>query len=167
MTHLLKCQLLQPHHHLEDFTSGEATLDQWLKNSALTNQKRGLSRTFVLLASDSSTNQVVGYYTLAAHVIERDHLSKRLGHGLPHQTPAILLGKLALDLSLQGQGYGGDLLAHAMAACERIARQLGSRFLVVDALNTTAARFYQHYGFTAVPDQTSMRLIHRLGYLEH
>jgi hypothetical protein len=34
--------------------------------------------------------------------------------------------------------------------------------VVVDAIDVTAAAFYQHYGFTPVPDQESMRLVQRI-----
>jgi predicted N-acetyltransferase YhbS len=71
----------------------------------------------------------------------------------------VLLARLALVRSLQGQGLGGAVLAEAIDRVASIATQLGARYLVVDALNTRAAAFYQRYGFAPVPDQQSLRLI--------
>ena len=75
---------------------------------------------------------------------------------------AILLGRLALDVSLHGQGLGGVVLAEAISRVVDVSAQLGARYLVVDALHVRAADFYRHYGFTPVPDQPSSRLVLRI-----
>jgi GNAT superfamily N-acetyltransferase len=101
--------------------------------------------------------------TLAAHVIEQQALTKKLGRGVPRQLPAVLLARLALDQSHQGKGLGGAVLAEALARIKHVTADLGARFIVVDAIDPQAAKFYEHYGFTAVPDQESMRLVYRIG----
>jgi GNAT superfamily N-acetyltransferase len=153
--------LLGSDHDCTDFDSGQPVLDDWLRNHAGTVQERGLGRTFVLV-EDLSPTRVLAYYTLAAHVIEQQLLTKKLGRGLPRRLPAVLLGRLALDRSLHGQGLGGAVLAEAMARISHISFDLGARFVVVDAIDVTAASFYRHYGFTPVPDQESMRLVQRI-----
>jgi hypothetical protein len=94
-------------HDLSEFNSGEEELDIWLKRSAMEGQKKGTGRTFVWAARDDPRHRILAYYTLAAHVIEREQLPKKLGRGVPRQLPAVLLGRLALDWSLHGQGLGG------------------------------------------------------------
>ena len=149
-------------HDRSAFSCGHPSLDEWLRNHALTVQQRGLGRTFVWVA-DTNPTAVVAYYTLAAHVIEQQALTKKLGRGLPRQLPSVLLGRLALDKSLHGQGLGGAVLAEAVSRITHVSIDLGARFIVVDAIDPAAARFYEHYGFTAVPDQQSMRLVQRIG----
>lgn len=103
---------------------------------------------------------VVGYYSLAAHLLERDELPRAVGRGGPRQIPAVLLARLALDQTLHGQGLGGALLADALARVIEATETIGARFVVVDALNATAARFYEHHGFRPIP--TTCRLIAKL-----
>lgn len=156
-------QALAAEHSLAGFESGEPELDEWLQRSALAAQKKGTGRTFVWVVRDDPARRVVAYYTLAAHLIEREQLSKRLGRGMPRQLPAVLLGRLAVDRSLQGQGLGGAVLAEGISRVVEVTAQLGARYLVVDALHVRAAEFYQHYGFTPVPDQHALRLVLRIG----
>ncbi|MDQ1308182.1 MAG: hypothetical protein QG671_4016 [Actinomycetota bacterium] len=150
---------LEADHDASGFDSGQSAVDTWLREFAVAMQKKGTGRTFVWVREGDSRRRVVAYYTLAAHLIEREHLTKKMGRGMPRQLPAVLLARLALDRSLQGQGLGGAVLAEAIDRVANITTQLGARYLVVDALNTRAAAFYQRYGFTPVPDQQSPRLI--------
>ena len=151
---------LTAEHDLSAFNSGEPELDEWLRNTALTAAARGLSRTFVLV--DDGQKRVLGYYSLLAHSIEREELTRKLGRGLPAGLPAVLLAKLAVDQSTQGTGAGGRLLAEALARIAHAAQDLGARFVVVDALHEKAAAFYEHYGFTRVPSGESLRLVLRV-----
>lgn len=50
---------LSSSHQLAEFVSGEAVLDDWLKQRGLKNQALGASRTFVVCKRD--TKQVVGF----------------------------------------------------------------------------------------------------------
>src|SRR3990172_660431 len=91
---------LQDHHSTMAFDSGKPDLDTWLKDHALTSEARRTGRTFVWHRAQA----VCAYYTIAAHLIVRDDLPKALGRGNPGQIPAVMLGRLALDKGLQGQG---------------------------------------------------------------
>ena len=150
---------LSAEHDLTAFDSGEPELDDWLRHHAHTIAARNLGRTWVWLRDGDATKRPIAYYTLATHLIEQERLTKRLGHGLPRAIPAILLARLAVDRHSQGQGLGGMVLAEAMTRVAATSQVVGTRFLVVDALHAGAARFYEHYGFTRVPDQESLRLV--------
>jgi GNAT superfamily N-acetyltransferase len=145
-----------------DFDSGEPSLDVWLRESALAGQQKGTGRTFVWVADGDPDQRVVAYYTLAAHVIEREQLSRKLGRGMPRQLPAVLLARLALSREIQGKGLGGAVLAEAISRVIGVTTQLGARYLVVDVLHPGASEFSLHYGFIPVPDQHSMRLVMRI-----
>jgi Acetyltransferase (GNAT) domain len=63
----------------------------------------------------------------------------------------VLLARLALDRSLQGQGLGGELLVDALSRAVQASEVAAARLVVVDAIDEAAAAFYEHHGFVAVP----------------
>ncbi len=150
---------LNESHILASFVSGKEPLDRWLRQSAGRGQAQDTGRTFVWHAGDG---EVVAYYTLTGHALHRDSLSKRQASSLPADVPAILLAKLALDASLHGQGLGGELLLDALTRCVRAGELVASRFVVVDAIDQGAARFYEKYGFAPIPGTEPVRLLRRL-----
>ena len=59
------------------------------------------------------------------------------------------MGRLAIDQAFKGQGLGGALLADAL---DRAARsEIAAFAMMVDAKDETAAAFYRHHGFIALP----------------
>lgn len=154
--------LLSAEHQTSAFDCGEADLDAWLRIEGLAAQKKGTSRVFVLTEDADPDHRVLAYYTLSAHLIEREELTAGLGRGMPAQLPAMLLGKLAITTSRQGGGLGGQILAEAIARAVYLSDQVGFRYLVVDALHEQAATFYEHYGFARVPTPQALRLVLRV-----
>ena len=154
---------LSAEHQISTFDSGETDLDTWLRSEGLAAQKKGTSRVFVLTEDTDLDGHVLAYYTLSAYIIERDHLPRRLGRGMPAQLPAVLLGKLAVDTSPQGSGLGGQVLTEAAARVVHLSQEVGFRYLVVDALHEKAAAFYEHYGFIRAPTPQALRLVLRVG----
>lgn len=71
--------------------------------------------------------------------------------------PAVLLGRLAVDQSMQGKKLGAILLVNAMKRALLASATIGMYALVVDAKNEKAQSFYQHFGFLPLVDQ-AMRL---------
>jgi GNAT superfamily N-acetyltransferase len=148
---------LSPAHQRSAFSSGQAELDRWLHEHALDAAARKTARTFVWHTGDQ---RVVAYYSIAAHLIVKGQLPRGLVHGSPEQIPAVLLARLALDRSLQGQGLGGVLLSEALGRIVAATEVIAARFVVVDAIDETAAGFYQHHGFRPIPG--SLRLIQKV-----
>lgn len=112
----------------------------------------GTARTWVW-ATDRL--DVLAYYSIAPHLILRDKLPTKVGHGSPDQIPSVLLARLALDRSLQGQGLGAALLADALSRVVAGIEKVGGRLIVVDAIDLEAAGFYRRHGF--VPTETDPR----------
>jgi GNAT superfamily N-acetyltransferase len=144
-------------HDLATFESGNEELDDWLRLHARTATGHG-TRTYVVL---DDGGDVVGYFAIAPHTIDRDDLSKAQGRGAPRQIPAILLAKLALDRRLHGRGLGGELLVVALTTIVGAARRAGGKFVVVDAIDEPAARFYEHFELQRMPDSPD-RLVRKL-----
>ncbi|MFP5318156.1 MAG: GNAT family N-acetyltransferase [Acidimicrobiia bacterium] len=154
-------ELREPH-DCTQFVSGNPDLDAWLSDCALHASAMNTGRTFVWHAGDGV---VVAYVTLAAHLVDRQTVSKRAGRGSPSVIPAILLARLALDSSLQGQGLGAELLWDALSRAIAANRQAAARLVVVDAVDGTAASFYRRFGFEPIPGN-ELRLVQKLSSIE-
>jgi GNAT superfamily N-acetyltransferase len=149
-------EALTEHHETRHFDSSKPSLDTWLQQHALTTEARRTGRTFVW----QDNGRAVAYYTIAAHLIVREDLPRALGRGNPGQIPAVLLARLALDKTLQGQGLGGALLADALERIVIATQTVAARFVVVDAIDQGARGFYLHHGFREIPG--TMRLIQKI-----
>lgn len=106
----------------------------------------------------SEDDRIAGYYTLSADNIRVDDLPPELVKqlNLPRY-PAIgatLIGRLARDLSFQGQGVGEILMADALKVSLAISRKIASAAVVVDAKDARAHRFYAAFGFLPFPEST-------------
>lgn len=137
-------------HDRSRFSSGHDVLDRWLREHADTATGHG-TRTYVLVPSDQA-RRVVGYFSVAPHLVRRSDLPRTIGRGASRDVPAILLAKLALEEAWQGHGLGSELLAWALRTIVDAARRAGGRVIVVDALDDAAA-FYRAHGFVPIPDR--------------
>jgi len=153
---------LREHHDRSRFDSGNADIDRWLRDHALHASAMNTGRTFVWHAGDGL---VVAYFTLAAHLVSKEAVPRRVGRGSPSVIPAILLARLALDRSEHGRGLGAELLWDALSRAVAANRQAAARVVVVDAVNAAAASFYQHFGFEPIPGHPN-RLIQKLSSIE-
>jgi GNAT superfamily N-acetyltransferase len=152
-------QPLANEHRINGFDCGVGSLDIWLVKHARAALGAGSARTYVVM--DSKQERVVGYHALSFASIEHDEATERARKGMPkHQVPAVLLARLAVDKSVQGEGLGAFLLRDAMARAVSVAEQAGIRILLVHALNDTARSFYEHFGFKPSPsDPMNLQVI--------
>jgi predicted N-acetyltransferase YhbS len=112
-------------HELADFSSGDASLDDWLKRRARPNQSSGASRTFVV----AETAKVVGYYALAAGAIAVTSSVGRFSRNMPDPIPVVVLGRLAVDQVGQGRGLGRALFRDCALRVAQAADTIGIRAL--------------------------------------
>jgi predicted N-acetyltransferase YhbS len=68
---------------------------------------------------------------------------------MPDPVPVVVLGRLAVDTSFQGQGVGRALVRDAGYRVIQAADTIGIRGLLVHALSAEAKSFYEHIGFDA------------------
>ncbi len=97
--------VLADHHDLTQFRSGEVSLDEWLIKRARANQADGASRTFVVCEE----NRVVGYYALASGSVSLAGLPGKFRRNMPDPIPVVMLGRLAVDLSLATNAHSSSL----------------------------------------------------------
>lgn len=138
-------------HNRTSFNCGEPSLDDWLKLRATQFEKRDLARTYVATKKGDPT--VLGYYAISNHRVLCEALPGEQAKGLPHiDIPVVLLGRLAVDQSAQGQGLGQLLLIDALRRAQHIADQVGVRAVEVDAIDENARAFYTKHGFVQLVD---------------
>ncbi|MCI0639904.1 MAG: GNAT family N-acetyltransferase [Gemmataceae bacterium] len=138
-------------HERSIFTCGKAALDEFLHKLVSQYEKRRLGRTFV--AVEPGQKRVLGYYTLASGAVAYEHLPPKSARKLPkHSVPVILLARLAVDSTAQGQGLGGFLLIDALKRSGELSKSLGVHAVEVEAIDDEAVRFYQRFGFVALKD---------------
>lgn len=142
-------------HDLEDFNSGELSLDEWLKKRALKNQVSGASRCFVLCTAAS----VIGYYRLSAGAIVRESTPKAMRRNMPGPLPVLLLGRLAVDRRFHNRGLGQALLRDAMVRAVTVSGNAGVFAILVHAISDQAKRFYLSRGFVESPLQPGTLLM--------
>jgi GNAT superfamily N-acetyltransferase len=141
-------QSLTATHRLDEFRCGEPSLDNWLKQRALTNHLNGASRTFVVTDPDQC---VLGYYALAAGAVAHSDAAGPIRRNMPDPVPVMVLGRLAVDERAQGNKLGAALLQDAVMRVYSVAENAGVRAMLVHALNDRAKRFYDYYGLRESP----------------
>ena len=146
---------LQQAHERQTFTCGSPTLDRYLQNQARQDSEKRVAAVFALVHPPAS--QVLGYYTLSASTIYANEVPPELARKLPRypQLPVTLLGRLAVDQGLKGQGMGEFLLMDALRRSLQAAGGIAAMAVVVDAKDALAADFYQHFGFIPLNLSTS------------
>lgn len=137
-------------HDRTTFSCGNPDLDDWFRRRAGQDAKRNVARVFV--AVDPKLG-VVGFYSLSAFTFSTEDLPKELGRKLPRYNaiPAALIGRLASDLRVRGQGIGKILLADAVRRVICAMEEIAVFAIVVEAKDERAAGFYRAFGFTPFP----------------
>jgi GNAT superfamily N-acetyltransferase len=150
---------LESGHRLSGFDCGIGSLDIWLVKHARAAAGAGSARTYVVV--DADQDRVVGYHALSVASIEHSEATDRARKGMPrHPIPAMLLARLAVDRTVQGNGIGAFLLKDAMGRTLAVAEQTGIRIIPVHAVNAEAQAFYEHFGFEASPtDSMNLQLL--------
>jgi GNAT superfamily N-acetyltransferase len=129
-------------------------------------ERRDLARTYVAVRQGQA--RVGGYYALSNHRVRYDALPAEQFKGLPRMdVPVVLLGRLAVDRSTQGQGLGTFLLIDALRRALQVSEQVGIRAVEVDAIDEVARNFYVKFGFVQLLDDQrhlylSMHIIRKL-----
>jgi GNAT superfamily N-acetyltransferase len=136
-------------HDREGFDCGEDALNEFLRRHARRSHELGGAKTF--LAIDNADNEtILGFYSLSTASVAYARTPEIVRRGLArHDVPGFRLARLAVDLKLQGQGLGGQLLLAAGRRCLLASAEVGGVVLVIDANNERVAAWYASYG--AVP----------------
>ena len=146
---------LTDRHEIESFSSGQASLDAWLRRRARANQASGASRTYVVCEK----KRVIGYYALASGAVTLESASGRFRRNMPNPIPVAVLARLAVDRNWQGRGIGRALFRDAARRVEQAADAIGIRGIVVHAISEEARNFYLSLGFETSPGDPMVLLV--------
>ena len=134
-------------HDRESFDCGETALNQFLRLYARQNNERGLGKTYVAVLPGEA--KVCGYYTLSSGSISFAIAPEKLPR---YPIPTIHLGRLAVDLKMQGQRLGELLLIDVLERAILLADEIGIYAVELYALTEKAKQFYLKYGFVPLKD---------------
>ena len=138
-------------HDRSSFDCGNLALNEWLQKRAGQWQRKELARCYVAVRKNELL--VCGYYAISSHHVGYEALPAEQAKGLPEiDMPVVLLGRLAVDSGVRGQGLDELLLIDALRRAEYLAQGLGIRAVEVDAIDEAAQRFYMKFGFTPLED---------------
>ena len=141
---------LGKHHDRAGFSCGQPDLDDWFRLRASQDEKRNVARVFVAVDAELG---VVGFYSLSSLSLSLQDLPEEVARKLPRYDaiPAALIGRLARDERVRGQGVGELLLADAIRRILGAGRSVAVFAIVVDAKDERAVAFYKGFGFRAFP----------------
>lgn len=138
---------LDPTHIVEGFDCGKPPLNEWLRYHARKSEGRG-ARTFVVCVE----RRIVGFYAMCAGAVEHDGAPKNIARNMPDPIPVFVLGRLAVDQAYQhSRGFGPGLLKDALKRAVYASKEIGSRAVIVHAIDNEARGFYLHYKFKPFP----------------
>ena len=145
--------------HIRDtFTNQHASLQNYIRSFARQDIDRDLARCFVLA---DEKNSIKGYYTLNNLSIPSAHWDAELRkkHKLTYEAiPCTLIGRLAMDASMQGKGHGEILLFDSLKRAYEVSKTIASFAVVVDAIDAKAKTFYKKYEFHELMDTNRLYL---------
>lgn len=143
---------LEKKHERKQFDCGNAVLNNYLKRYARQNDKLGINKTFVAV-KPNTPSIIDGYYAISSSAIDFQSLSEESKKKLPaYPLPAALIGRLAVDLSCQGQGLGTELLVDALLRIVKASTEIGIYAVRVDAVDERAKQFYLKHEFIPFQD---------------
>ena len=130
----------------------EDALNDFLQYHARKSHEQGGAKTF-LAVSDEPDGMILGFYSLSPASISYNRTSEVIKRNLArHDISVFRMGRLAVNLTVQGKGLGGQLLLSAGKRCLLAASEVGGVALLIDAKNDKVARWYQSYGAISLLD---------------
>lgn len=146
----LRIESLTRKHDRKGFDCGNPDLNRYLRNVARQHTEKGISRTFVLVDEDNTT-EILGFYTLSSCEIIVEKLPRKYSKKYPLRAPAAKLARLAVGKKHQRIGLGRYMLVSAIDRVLKVAEHLGIIGFFVDA-KEEAKTYYKQFGFIPLPD---------------
>lgn len=145
-------------HSRDQFINQHPSLQNYIRSVARQDVDRDLARCFVLVNNEKV---IKGYYTLNNLSIPASDWNPifRKKYKLTYPTiPCTLIGRLALDSSMQGKGYGAKLLIDALKRAYVVSQTIASFAVVVDSIDQSAKNFYMKFEFHELTDTSRLYL---------
>ena len=139
---------LHADHRIDSFDCGKPALDTWLTRHARQAQGSGSAKTFIVCDGE----HVAGYFSLTVGQVDTAEAPARVSKGMGrYPIPVVILARLAVSKSYQGQGIGAAMLRDAIRRTLSVSEQAGIRALLTHPIDDDASRFYRRFGFVPSP----------------
>jgi predicted GNAT family N-acyltransferase len=140
---------LADYHDRSSFDCGVEPLNRYLRQQASQDAKRHVATIFVAVTKEGV---IAGYYSLATAGVLQIILPEELQKKMPryNMLPAVLMGRLAVDLKHRKCGLGLRLLMDAFALS--LSSPFAWALFLTDAKDDAARSFYEHFGFKRLRD---------------
>jgi ribosomal protein S18 acetylase RimI-like enzyme len=144
-------------HDRSSFSCGVAQVDNFFQSTANKLSKADNIRVHVL---ETATGSIIGFYALNAHSVSYSDLPERFAKDRPRHgnIPAVYLSMIGIDRKYQNQGFGGAILAEALARISAAADTIGIKVVLLDILDCgnpdlveRRRALYERYGFLPLP----------------
>lgn len=146
-------------HDRSGFDCGNHLLNEWIRRYARQSQSASTTRVFVVTPRDEP-HRIAGFYSLHLGALEGRRGTVAAARRSPDPIPAVVLGRLAVDVTQSSQGLGAGLLRDALERTLLIAQHARARILLVHAKDPAARAFYLHFGFESSPvDELTLMLL--------
>jgi hypothetical protein len=133
-------ELLTAAHNVDEFDCGSRRETLWLRRHGLSTQNSGANRVYVVRRQ--SDDQVVGFHALATGAALPLEAPGRVMKGVgSYPISVIILTRLGVDVSEQGQRLGRSLLGDALQRVNAAADIVGVRALLIHTANEQARDF--------------------------
>ena len=143
---------IEKKHKRFEFDCGNRELNQYLSRYARQNHLKGINKAFVA-TKFATPIKIDGYYTISSSTIAFASFPESERQRIPnYPIPCALIGRLAVDVSCQGQGLGGELLVDALIRIVKVSQEIGIYAVRVDAIDEKAKQFYLKYEFIPFTD---------------
>jgi GNAT superfamily N-acetyltransferase len=127
-----------------NFDSGVEELNNFFYKQAYQFIKEDYCQVYYTIEHERS--DLISFVALAAGRIEFKN-SLNLEVKIPF-VPGVLVGRLATDKKYHRMGYGEDILKYSIKKSLDIAKKIGCRYLIVDAIaDLNAINFYEKHEF--------------------
>lgn len=163
---------IQSNDDTKKLSLGDATflpLKIFLQKNALEFHQHEIAKTYILLNPQLASNRVWGYITLMNSEIvlnEGQRPQEPSASSKYEAFPAVKIARLAVDKTLQGQGFGRMILDWSISHIKlAIMPHVGCRFMVVDA-KRDSIQFYQKGGFTLLDTESNHSDEHPLMFID-
>ena len=98
---------IEKRHDRASFDCGDTDLNDLLQRHARKSHEKGGAKTFLAI-DDADTTRILGFYSLSPASIAYERTPELVNRGLArHEVPVFRLGRLAVDMSAQGEVPGG------------------------------------------------------------
>jgi hypothetical protein len=148
-----KIKRLSPDDKRPAFDCGENDLNEFFAVDSIVSANELLSVTYVVEIDDT----LAAFFSLSNDAVKKGELEKsgwkRFTQVIPRYKrystlPAVKIGRLATDITLQGSGIGSDILDY-IKYWFTDGNKTGCRFIIVDAYNNPRTiKFYEQNDFS-------------------